>query len=210
MAYPRRAEAVVTQTPATPVTGLVLAGGQGRRMQGADKGWVYWHGRPLIEHVLARLRPQVDALLISANRNLPRYRALGYAVVEDDHTRLGAYSGPLAGIYAGLQGVRTPWLAVVPCDAPALPLDLVGRLLAAARAAQAPAVAVCAQRREPVFCLLPRSAAASLAAALQAGVRRPADFLAAAGAVEVCFDDAAAFLNLNLPVAGIALTPEAP
>jgi len=200
----------VTRPCATAVTGLVLAGGQGQRMQGADKGWVSWHGRPLIEHVIARLHPQVDALLISANRNLPRYRALGYPVVEDDRARFGAYSGPLAGICAGLQCARTPWLAVVPCDAPALPADLVERLLAGARAAQAPAVALCVDRREPVFCLLPGSLAPALAAALQAGVRRPADFLAAAGAVEVLFDDAAAFLNLNLPVAGIALTPDAP
>lgn len=192
------------------VAGLILAGGQGRRMGGADKGWVLWQGRPLIEHVIARLRPQVDALVISANRHLDRYGSLGHAVVEDDQARFGAFSGPLAGMLAGLRQGAAPWTAVVPCDAPDLPLDLVQRLCAAARGGARPAVAVCAGRREPVFCLLPATLAPALGAALDAGLRRPADFLQAAGAIEVPFDDAQAFLNLNAPAAGITLAPQAP
>jgi len=180
-----------------PVAGVILAGGRGRRMGGQDKGWVIWQGRPLIEHVLERLLPQVDNVIISANRNLERYRALGYAVVEDNRVH-GGYAGPLAGMLAGLERATAGWVACVPCDAPVLPADLVARLLSAAIAAGgAPALAVSAGRRQPVFCLLPRALAPRLAQALAGGEHRPAVFLQGAGAREVWFDDEPAFANIN-------------
>jgi molybdopterin-guanine dinucleotide biosynthesis protein A len=173
-------------------------------MGGQDKGWVTWQGRPLVQHVLDRLLPQVDTVIISANRNLERYRGLGYPVVADDHAGHGEFAGPLAGMLAGLERADTPWVVCVPCDAPALPTDLVARLLASAGSgtAKVPALAVSAGHRQPVFCLLPRTIAPQLAQALSAGEHRPTVFLENAGAREVPFDDASAFANINATASG--------
>ena len=111
------------------ITGLILAGGMGRRMGGADKGLLLLHGRPLAALSLERLRPQVGSLFISANRNLDIYAALGPEVLP---YLLPDYPGPLAGIHAALSRIETPWLATCPCDSPYLPSDLVERLTAAA------------------------------------------------------------------------------
>ncbi len=180
---------------AVDVGGVILAGGRGQRMGGADKGWVPWQGRPLIEHAIGRLAPQVDGLTIVANRHLDRYRALGHAVVADPVASYGEYSGPLAGMLAGLRQCPRAWAAIVPCDAPLLPADLVRTLLAAG--AGRPALACVQGRRQPVICVLPVAAAGALAAALDAGERRPDDFLQQLGAVEVPFADAPAFCNIN-------------
>ena len=169
-------------------------------MGGKDKGWVHWRGRPLVEHVLERLRPQVSTVILSANRNVERYRGLGFPVVEDDHLRYGNFAGPLAGMLAGLEQTEAAWVAFVPCDAPCLPQDLVARLLDVARSGPAvvPALAVSGGRRQPVFCLLPRALAPRLATALAAGERRPTVFLESVGAREVGFDDDAGFANINV------------
>jgi len=186
------------------VTGVILAGGRGRRMGGVDKGWMPWRGRFLVEFVLERLRPQVDGVIISANRTVERYAGLGWPVVQDDQERFGPYAGPLAGMLAALEHCCTPWAACVPCDAPALPADLVARLVAASGDSAAPAMAVCGERRQPVFCLLPRALAPHLAAALAGGEHRPADFLASVGARTAQFDDTAAFANINSEADGAA------
>ncbi len=187
MAAPTRAE----------ITGLVLAGGRGTRMGGLDKGLVELDGKPLVAHVLARLAPQVGALLISANRNLDRYAALGAPVVTDlpEH---GPFAGPLAGIRAALAALRTPWLAVVACDTPNLPLDLVERLAAGLDGARA-SVAAAGGRTHALCCLLHSTLRASLDAALARGERRVAAWLAGVGARAVEFADAGAFANFNAP-----------
>ena len=179
------------------ISGLVLSGGAGRRMGGRDKGWVEWHGRPLIEHVLARLRPQVTQLLISANRNADRYARLGAEVFSDAPSG-EEFPGPLAGIAAGLARARTDWVLVVPCDAPRLPLDLASRLFAERGAARA-AVASVAQHVEPLFCLLRRDLADDANHALRAGERSVAHWLGAVAATHVAFADAQAFVNVNAP-----------
>jgi len=135
-------------------------------------------------------------VLISANRNRERYVALGCAVVPDDAARWGAYPGPLAGMLAVLEQASADWVAFVPCDAPHLAPDLVARLMQAA-AGQAPVVARCEGRLQPVFCLLPRALAAALRTALDGGERRPQHFLRECAAVEVDFEDAGAFTNVN-------------
>jgi len=106
-------------------SGIILAGGQATRMGGIDKGWVEWQGVPLIQHVLQRLAPQVDDVIISANRSLDQYQALGYPVVTDP---LPDFSGPLAGIAAALAVCRHDWALVAACDCPLLPLDLAQTL----------------------------------------------------------------------------------
>jgi molybdenum cofactor guanylyltransferase len=101
---------------------IILAGGRGRRMLGNDKGLVDYMGRPLIEHVLDRITPQVSDIVISANRNLPHYRSYGYQVIPDS---IGGFAGPLAGIASALPACRHSWVLVTPCDMPYLPHDLV-------------------------------------------------------------------------------------
>ena len=183
------------------ITGLVLAGGRGTRMGGTDKGWVVHEGAPLVTSVVQRFAPQVGALLISANRNLDAYRALAEVVTDADaRLALEAFPGPLAGVLAGLTRAATEWVALAPCDAPALPMDLVARLAASVGPADA-ACPVTAGRRQPVFALLRRSARDSLRAYLQGGGRAMHGWLDALGAVEVPFDDADAFRNINEPAA---------
>jgi molybdopterin-guanine dinucleotide biosynthesis protein A len=178
------------------VTGLILAGGQGSRLGGQDKGLVAWQGRPLISHALERLAPQVDQLLISANRNRDAYAAFGWPVLAD---AVAGFAGPLAGILAGLHASRTPWLAVVPCDAPRLPVDLVARLLAEAITHNAPAaVAATVGRHQPTFCLCRRQLAPDLAAWLARDEHKLGAWLAHIGAIPVDFD-ADGFANLNEP-----------
>jgi len=178
------------------IAGVILAGGQGTRMGGADKGWVEHEGIPLVGLVLVRLLPQVGQVIISANRSLERYRSLGYPVVEDDHERFGRFSGPLAGMHAGLRASPLPWVAFVPCDAPAFPLDLVARL-AQATGGNRPALACCQGRRQPVFCLMPRALANALALCLTRKEQRPTEFLRLMDAVEVPFPEPQAFANIN-------------
>ena len=107
-------------------TGLILAGGAGRRVGGQDKGLVNWQGRPLAEQVAARLRPQVGRLIISCNRNFDYYATLADAVVTDSRRD---FQGPLAGLEAAAALVESEFLIVAPCDTPELPLDIAARLL---------------------------------------------------------------------------------
>lgn len=175
------------------IAGLILAGGRGARLGGADKGLQSFAGQPLVAHAIARLRPQVASLLISANRHLERYAACGFPVLVDGDSD---YRGPLAGILRGLRAAPTAWIAVVPCDAPFFPSDLVVRLAHAVDSARA-AVAKVEGKPQPVFCLLHTSLAADLAAALRAGQRTTGAWLARIGAVPVEFADACSFANLN-------------
>ena len=199
--------------PTTPleresITGLVLAGGRGVRMGGVDKGLQPWHGRPMVDHVLERLAPQVGAVVISANRSLDDYALRGTPVVQDAET---PFNGPLAGILAGLRACTSDWLAIVPCDAPRLPRDLVARLSTRAMALAVPGVYAVhhesdgdrmLRRAEPLFCLLRADAATrdSLAATLAAGERRVERWLGALGAQPCDFDapqDTGAFANFT-------------
>jgi len=107
------------------VTGLVLAGGMGRRMDSRDKGLVPFRGKPMVAHVIERLAPQVGSVLINANRNSEQYEAFGYPVISDE---VGGFAGPLAGLHAGMRACTTELIVTAPCDSPFLPLDLVARL----------------------------------------------------------------------------------
>jgi molybdopterin-guanine dinucleotide biosynthesis protein A len=186
------------------ITGLVLAGGRGQRMGGVDKGLQAFRGRPLVAHAIERLAPQVHEILVSANRNASAYQAFAARVIADDSSNgLESYPGPLAGILAGLRAARTPWLAVVPCDAPFLPLDLVARLADAAADGTGAVVqrdqGARGRRLEPVCCLLATSLADELARHLASGQRQVEGWIAR-HAAPVPFDragDTAAFANFN-------------
>jgi molybdopterin-guanine dinucleotide biosynthesis protein A len=176
------------------VSGIVLAGGLGRRMGGVDKGLQPLHGEPMIAHVLARLAPQVDDIVINANQNLERYGAFGHRVVSD---RIGGFAGPLAGVHAGLGAIAHPLAVTVPCDSPFLPADLVARLRAQLGGNDL-AVAKTGAQAHPVFALVRRSVAENLQAFLAAGGRKIDAWYAALKVVEVGFDDeAGAFRNIN-------------
>ncbi len=108
------------------VTAILLAGGQGRRMKNQDKGLVEFDGIPLIQHVLSRIRPQVQTIVISCNRNIDQYEKLGFPVVTDT---LPDYPGPLAGVLSAVDRVTTPVCFIVPTDMPFLPMNIVPLLL---------------------------------------------------------------------------------
>jgi molybdopterin-guanine dinucleotide biosynthesis protein A len=176
------------------VTGIVLAGGQGRRMGGVDKGLVLLHGQPMVAEVLARLAPQVDEILINANQNLPAYAQFGHRVVPD---AIGGFAGPLAGLHAGLGEVKSALAVTVPCDSPFLPLNLVSKLRAALLENDL-AVAKTGDQAHPVFALVRASVRDHLAAFLSSGGRKIDAWYASLKVVEVPFDDdAEAFRNIN-------------
>ncbi|MFC5428563.1 molybdenum cofactor guanylyltransferase MobA [Paraburkholderia denitrificans] len=203
---------MVSALPTADITGLVLAGGRGQRMGGADKGLQLLHGQPLAAHVLARLAPQAGALAISANRHRDVYAALGapwHAAVLAD--TLPDFPGPLAGLLAGLQAAKTPWLLTAPCDSPWLPADLAARLAAAVLAQDADIATVVTTNAtgnstgdsagnstlHPVFALVRTSLADDLAAFLGAGERKVRAWYARHKTVEVNFADERAFYNIN-------------
>lgn len=202
--------------PASPplrpdITGLMLAGGEGRRMGGRDKGLLTVHGRPLAQWTLERLAPQVGALGISANRHPQAYRELGAPVWPDASS---GFEGPLAGIAAGLAHCATPYLAVVPCDTPCFPPDLVERLaLGLARADAELAMAATAvsdagaPRVQPVFCLLRATLLPSLRQYLAEGGRKVEDWARRHRHVLVPFEQEDAFAGANTPdeLAALAL-----
>ncbi|MDA8107293.1 MAG: molybdenum cofactor guanylyltransferase [Betaproteobacteria bacterium] len=180
----------------TGVTGIVLAGGQGRRMGGVDKGLQPLRGRAMVEWVIERLAPQVDEIVINANQNLAEYARFGYRVVPDE---VGGFAGPLAGLHAGLKSASSPLAVTVPCDSPFLPLDLVARLRAGLEANNAElAVAKTGNQPHPVFALVRTSLRANLEAFLAGGGRKIDAWYAPLKVAEVLFDDEAeAFSNIN-------------
>lgn len=182
---------------AQKVSAVVLAGGQGRRMGGADKGLLPLRGQPLIAWVLARLALQVDEVLISANRNLEQYQSLGYPVLTDP---LPDFPGPLAGLLRALETASNPLVLSVPCDTPFLPPDLVNRLAAALGDSGANvAVPITDHQPQRAVCLCRRELAENLNHFLANGGRRVGEWQAQAGLVLVPFADSRAFANLNTP-----------
>ena len=176
------------------VSGIVLAGGLGRRMGGVDKGLQPLRGTPMIEHVLRRFTPQVDDIVINANQNIERYAAFGHRVVSD---QVSGFAGPLAGLHAGLAAVSQPLAVTVPCDSPFLPADLVARLQRHLGTNDL-AVAKTGDQPHPVFALVRRTVAANLEAFLAGGGRKIDAWYASLKTVEVNFDDEAdAFRNIN-------------
>ena len=178
------------------VTGVVLAGGQGSRMGGVDKGLQPFRGKPMVAHAVERLASQVDELLINANRNPEAYAQFGHRVIADE---IEGFAGPLAGFERGLAHAQGELVVTVPCDSPFLPGDLVARLRAALDARGADlAVAKTGAQAHPVFCLMRRAVLPSLQRFLGSGQRKIDRWYAELRVEEVAFDDEAdAFLNIN-------------
>ena len=183
------------------ITGLVLAGGRGSRMGGVDKGLQTFRGAPMVLHAILRLAPQVSTVLINANQNIEKYEAYGNRVVPVWPDQLGGFEGPLAGLQTGLSHCETDYLVTVPCDSPFLPESLVATLGDALEASGADiAVAVTEEgerRTHPVFSLMKASVLPILTAYLQGGGRKIETWYRSLPFVEVPFEDADAFRNIN-------------
>ena len=113
------------KSPKKKFSCIILAGGEGKRVGGRDKGLIDYHGKPLIQHVIDNIKPQVDEIIISANRNIEKYETCGYKVVSDNSEK---YLGPMAGIAATLPYCQNDWVFITPCDMPFLPLDIISSL----------------------------------------------------------------------------------
>lgn len=178
------------------VTGVVLAGGKASRMGGQDKGLMRLGGKPLWRHVADRLYPQVNRIVISANRNLEIYRTSGLPVMADT---LSDFPGPLAGMLSVMKQTDDEWFLFCPCDTPFIPDNLVARL--AVERQQAAVVWVHdGDRDHPAIALAHRSLAPHIADYLARGERRVMVFMRQAGGHSVDFSDMiSAFRNINTP-----------
>ncbi|WP_423821915.1 molybdenum cofactor guanylyltransferase MobA [Salinisphaera sp. SPP-AMP-43] len=176
------------------ITAGILAGGEGRRLGGIDKGWYSLAGQSLIERTLERVRPQAARIVISANRSVARYRKLGYTVRGDDSDD---HRGPLAGIATVLKAAATPYVLIVPVDTPMLPLDLGERLAAAMKPGTDLAVARTPERLHPLHALMRRSVLDDVQAALFSGVRRVTDWQNDTARAIVDWPSEERFTNVN-------------
>jgi molybdopterin-guanine dinucleotide biosynthesis protein A len=191
--------ASMTSFSGQPVSAVILAGGQGRRFGGEDKGLVMLAGRPLVLWAARRLSSQAAEVLVNANRNLARYGALGHTVVPDC---LPGFHGPLVGLLSAARTAQQEWLLTVPCDVPFLPLTLVAGMRALAGASQVPLVRAADETGiHYAIMLAHRDLIPDLESWLREGGRQvrgwqerhPLDTLYCGG------DDPYAFLNINTP-----------
>jgi len=203
------------------ITGLILAGGRGSRMGGVDKGLQNFNGIPLALHTLMRLGPQVESVMINANRNLSAYESFGAAVWPDASAD---FAGPLSGFLVGLERAETPYVLTVPCDTPRLPLDLAERLsealvrenadIAMAAAPETDEHGHAEVRTQPVFCLIKIELSESLVKFTHSGGRKIDAWTAQHKTVVVPFnaegDDPLAFANVNTLTELQALESAAP
>ena len=187
----RSASSDPTALPA--VTAIVLCGGRAKRLGGIEKPLADLGGKSLLAHVIARLEPQVDSIVLSVGRNAAQYAGLGYPVVVDDDPD----QGPLAGIVSALAVVDTPWTLTTPADTPFLPPNLV-QVLAPSCREHGAAVVSAGGHRQNLAMLLDRKQAAALAEFYRAGGRAVHRWLVACGVDEVAFPEDG-FLNINTP-----------
>jgi len=177
-------------------------------MGGVDKGLQEFRGKPMVAHALERLQPQVDEILINANRNAEAYARFGHRVIADE---IEGFAGPLAGFERGLAHASGDLVVTVPCDSPFLPRDLVARLREALERNDAQvAVAKTGDQAHPVFCLMRRDVHESLRQFLASGQRKIDRWYPQLRATLVAFDDEAdAFMNINTREELAGLEPKA-
>jgi molybdopterin-guanine dinucleotide biosynthesis protein A len=191
------------------VTGVLLAGGRSSRMGGREKALLDIGGKPMLLHVLERLRPQVGRIVVNANGDPARFSGCCLPVVSDS---IEGYAGPLAGLHAGMAWAlsETPearYVASVPVDCPFLPLDLVARLKAALLSKHAPcAIAASHGERHPVAGLWRTDLIGAVAESLQQNVRALHRFTDAQGCAIADFAPVVIggssidpFFNVNAP-----------
>jgi len=187
-----------TVIPPKEITGVILAGGRAQRMGGVDKGLILLNGKPMVAHVIAALRAEIDNLLINANRNLEQYATFGYPVIPDI---MDGYLGPLAGIASGMRAASSRYIVTAPCDSPLVANNLVRRLYEALiREGADISVAHDGERMHPVFALMRRDLLPSLLDFLNAGQRKIDRWYAQHRLAVAYFrDQPEAFRNVNSP-----------
>jgi molybdopterin-guanine dinucleotide biosynthesis protein A len=184
------------------ITGLILAGGRAQRMNGIDKGLIPFHGRPLIESAIERLKPQVSMILINANRSITKYSHYGYPVLMDETPD---FSGPLAGFLVGLKHCKTLYLLTSPCDSPLLPTDLAKKMVAELEGNNLELVFASSKENDgkiwpqPVFCLMKSGLQDSLDVFLSKGDLKIDRWFNELRSGTVVFENAQAFANVNTP-----------
>jgi molybdopterin-guanine dinucleotide biosynthesis protein A len=184
------------------ITGLILAGGRAQRMGGIDKGLIPFHGKPLIESAIKRLKPQVSTILINANRSITKYSHYGYPVLMDETPD---FSGPLAGFSVGLKHCKTLYLLTSPCDSPLLPTDLAQKMAVELESNNLELVFASLKEddgkvwSQPVFCLMKSDLQDSLNAFLSKGDLKIDRWFKVLRSGTVVFENAQAFANVNTP-----------
>lgn len=180
--------------PTINMSAVILAGGKGSRFNGIDKGLMQLKDKALIGHLINRIQPQVPNIIISANRNLEKYRQFGFPVYQDD---IDDYAGPLAGILKALEKCNTEWLMTVPADCPFIPDDLAERLAKKSKGNKVVMVHD-GKRLQPTFSLLHHSQITSLEQFLQRGERKTRVWMQQQPHDVVDFSDKVnAFININ-------------
>ena len=176
------------------ITAVILTGGKGSRLNGADKGLVTLNKIPLVQHLINRIKPQVNNIIISANRNIETYSNMGLPVFKDD---IDDFAGPLAGILKALQQSQNAWVLVVPADSPFIPTNLALRLMQNV-ADNKIAIPHDGNYLHPTFALIHKDLATSLAEFLQQGERKARVWMQQQAHTIVDFSDQAdAFMNIN-------------
>jgi molybdopterin-guanine dinucleotide biosynthesis protein A len=184
------------------ITGLILAGGRAQRMGGIDKGLIPFHGKPLIESAISRLKPQVGTILINANRSITNYSHYGYPVLMDERPD---FSGPLAGFLVGLKHCKTPYLLTSPCDSPLFPMDLAEQMAAEIEGNNLDLVFASSKEydgkiwAQPVFCLMKNNLYTSLDSFLSKGDLKIDRWFKELCSGTVVFESTQAFANVNTP-----------
>ncbi len=183
------------------ILGVILAGGQATRMGGGDKGLLLLDDRPILAHVIERLRPQVDGLALNANGDPARFAAFGLTVLPDE---TDDYPGPLAGVLAGLDwaaGEGAEAIVTAASDTPFFPDDFVAalRIAAGTGLAEAATMAPDGPRRHPTFGIWPVSSREDLRCAMTRGTRKVTAWTDAVGVGRATFTDPDAFFNVNTP-----------
>ncbi len=184
------------------ITGLILAGGRAQRMGGIDKGLIPFLGKPLIESVIAKLKPQVQTIIINANRNITKYASYGYPVIMDEQPD---FSGPLAGFSVALKHCKTSYLLTSPCDSPLLPSNLAESLIAEMERGDFQLVYASSKEADgkiwaqPVFCLMRSTLQESLTTFLSKGDLKIDRWFKELRSSTVIFEDPQVFANVNTP-----------
>jgi len=176
------------------ITAVILAGGRGTRLEGLDKGLVKLKNKPLVQHLIERIQPQVAQIMISANRNIKNYEKFGLPVFKDNSSD---FAGPLAGILKALQESHTEWILSVPADSPFIPANLVSRLNENIKDNKI-VIPDDGKYLHPTFALIHKSLASSLEDFLQQGERKARVWMQQQKHTIVDFSDQAdAFININ-------------
>ena len=192
----------MSQCPIDQITGVILAGGRGVRVGGEDKGLLIFHDEPIVKKVFKALNKQVHMIVVSANRHVEEYQSFGVPVVKD---RLPDYQGPLAGIEAALTVCMTPYILVVPCDAPFISQDLAQKLYDKMEESNANIVFAMGRTErgevaaEPMFALIRSCMLSHLRNYLDSGKRKVLGWYELTDHASVFIEDPLCFANANTP-----------